>query len=578
MQSSVFSQSGRLSKFLSFAIDSVLKNQSESLKEYVIGTEVYDRRPPYDPKQDSIVRSEARRLRSKLKQYYESEGSSDPVFIYFRPGSYVPVFRRQITPSRAVSIDLPPDGKISADGRGESFAVIPFRDLSETQTATDCAAALTDELNHQLARSETVRVASTWSAKVFESYYSDLPMLAQKLSVSSFVHGSVRQEARRLKITVQCLKADGFQVWSQHFETEPEPGEVFAVCGQIARSMRDRFRPKSSFIRKLRASAGSVLMDIVPALYRSESVIDEGSSSDIEMQVAKLEQLALRAPGLPDPICDIAECWYELALRGTKVSAKAISEARSKAVEASELDPEMAQPVGCTAALFGLEWNWKAAEETFQRALRMDPQAATFRQYAMLLAAEERFEEARYSLMRAHDLDPFSQRQRTAWARLFNLSRAGAELDHHFSQQGLYGPLPLETKLYLALGYCALGRRHEAMKIVEENRKYAGGQPPIAALLAEISARCGETASAQELTSRLNLFSPSSGLSRFRQGLLATALNDTAAAFAFLTSAVDERDPECIWMSVEPRLDSLRHNPGLADRFAELAVRVTSNI
>jgi len=68
---------------------------AETLKEYLIGTEVYERRPPYHPNVDSIVRSEARRLRIKLKQYYESNGRNDSVFIYYRPGSYVPAFRRR---------------------------------------------------------------------------------------------------------------------------------------------------------------------------------------------------------------------------------------------------------------------------------------------------------------------------------------------------------------------------------------------------------------------------------------------------------------------------------------------------
>jgi hypothetical protein len=55
--------------------------------------EVYDRKTPYHPSLDSIVRTEARRLRSKLEEYYESDGEGDPVFRYFRKGSYVPVFR-----------------------------------------------------------------------------------------------------------------------------------------------------------------------------------------------------------------------------------------------------------------------------------------------------------------------------------------------------------------------------------------------------------------------------------------------------------------------------------------------------
>ncbi|MGC2404551.1 MAG: hypothetical protein WA510_32470, partial [Acidobacteriaceae bacterium] len=97
LQSTLFLQSDRLGRFLRFAIENALAGNTDLLKEYVIGTEVYDRKPPYHPSQDSIVRTEARRLRAKLKEYYESEGKQNPVFIYFRPGTYVPLFRRNET-------------------------------------------------------------------------------------------------------------------------------------------------------------------------------------------------------------------------------------------------------------------------------------------------------------------------------------------------------------------------------------------------------------------------------------------------------------------------------------------------
>ena len=57
------------------------------LKEYLIGTEVYERNPSYNPSEDSIVRSEARRLRRKLNEYYESVGKDDSIFIYYRLGT-----------------------------------------------------------------------------------------------------------------------------------------------------------------------------------------------------------------------------------------------------------------------------------------------------------------------------------------------------------------------------------------------------------------------------------------------------------------------------------------------------------
>jgi hypothetical protein len=95
LESAIFIQSDRLGRFLRYTVETTLAGERETLKEYLIGTEVYDRKPPYHPSVDSIVRSEARRLRSKLKEYYESEGKNDPVFIYYRPGSYVPAFRRR---------------------------------------------------------------------------------------------------------------------------------------------------------------------------------------------------------------------------------------------------------------------------------------------------------------------------------------------------------------------------------------------------------------------------------------------------------------------------------------------------
>jgi hypothetical protein len=100
LASPIFAQSDRLARFLRFTVETTLAGKGETLKEYVVGTEVYDRKPPYHPNVDSIVRSEARRLRNKLRQYYESVGKDDPIFIYYRTGSYMPAFRRHAREER----------------------------------------------------------------------------------------------------------------------------------------------------------------------------------------------------------------------------------------------------------------------------------------------------------------------------------------------------------------------------------------------------------------------------------------------------------------------------------------------
>src|SRR5215471_20316008 len=88
-----FISSVRLCRFLTHIVNRTLHGNLDSLKEFSIAVDVFDRTSEYDPNIDAIVRVEARRLRAKLKEYYEGLGKNDPVLIGLRPGSYVPIFR-----------------------------------------------------------------------------------------------------------------------------------------------------------------------------------------------------------------------------------------------------------------------------------------------------------------------------------------------------------------------------------------------------------------------------------------------------------------------------------------------------
>ena len=87
-----FVHSDRMVRFLRFTVEQTLKGHASELKETVLGMEVFDRTSSFDPRTDTIVRVEARRLRSKLKEYYEGHGQKDPLLIEFPKGSYVPTF------------------------------------------------------------------------------------------------------------------------------------------------------------------------------------------------------------------------------------------------------------------------------------------------------------------------------------------------------------------------------------------------------------------------------------------------------------------------------------------------------
>ena len=91
LRSAEFSRSERLCRFLKFVVDQYLQGTADSLKETVIGVAVFDRQPGYDPKLEPIVRTEARRLRIKLENYYDASGREHSVRIRIPKGGYVPV-------------------------------------------------------------------------------------------------------------------------------------------------------------------------------------------------------------------------------------------------------------------------------------------------------------------------------------------------------------------------------------------------------------------------------------------------------------------------------------------------------
>jgi len=88
-----FRSSPRLSRFLEYVVEAALRGDSQSVKEYSVGIDVFNKPPSFDPRSDSTVRSEASKLRLRLRLYYETAGADDPILIELPKGGYSAVFR-----------------------------------------------------------------------------------------------------------------------------------------------------------------------------------------------------------------------------------------------------------------------------------------------------------------------------------------------------------------------------------------------------------------------------------------------------------------------------------------------------
>ena len=87
-----FRSAKSLERFLRHVVEKKLNGEENSLKEYSIGLEVFQRGINYDPKLDAVVRVQATLLRKKLAAYYAEEGVNDPIILDLPKGHYVANF------------------------------------------------------------------------------------------------------------------------------------------------------------------------------------------------------------------------------------------------------------------------------------------------------------------------------------------------------------------------------------------------------------------------------------------------------------------------------------------------------
>ena len=92
LASTAFANAERMRRFLKFVVEHALSSPNERLKEMIVGIKLHSGQGEFDPPTTAVVRVDATRLRAKLREYYWSEGATDPLIIDLPKGRYTPVF------------------------------------------------------------------------------------------------------------------------------------------------------------------------------------------------------------------------------------------------------------------------------------------------------------------------------------------------------------------------------------------------------------------------------------------------------------------------------------------------------
>lgn len=552
LASATFQHVDRLKRFLSFVVEEAAAGRSDRLKEYVIGVEVFGKEEQFDPRTDPIVRVQARRLRTRLVQYYREEGQLDEVDIQLPKGGYVPAFKRR-------SGDAPQKRSITAALAGRnSVTVLPFVDHSRTGELGYFCKGLTQEIVHQLTSLKGLRVLVS---NVADAAPTDARALTP-LDAAMMLTGSVRGSADRARIAVQLIDAaSGAYLWSE--SVDAALGDPVATEEQVARLVVDKLQPQivqggPAGVGAPRPSQNLAANNLyLQARYHLDQRTEEGLLKAVEI----FERVIVEDAGHAHAHSGLADAYGLLTHYGVLGPADVWAKAASSAATAVMLDPHSAEAHTSIAHVKATQdWDWANAEREFKCAIRLNPRYATAHHwYAMSsLVPLGRLDEALDEMLVAQALDPISSiiARDLALIHFYRRDFAAAldECDHGIELNPHFSPA------YHTLGLVQEQRQDfdESIAAFRRAVQLAPQSPRMHSALGRTFAISGQVRLAEQILAELEVMAKQRYVNAFEFATLRFALDQPDRGFQWLSRAAEHRAFELLALKLDPRFAPVR--------------------
>jgi TolB-like protein len=626
--SHAFAGSKRAQEFLRLIVEHALAGELDSLRERMIGVEMFHRPVDYDTANDSVVRVKATEVRKKLAQYYLERNEPAEIHIEIPAGSYVPRFAFEplepasppkpgqafppATESPAVGrwerpTERPDGGTGSAPrrlsvephsssrltlglsltlilvalacygvfkGRGNAFpmqtpirsvAILPFENASGDPQQDYFADGMTQELIAELGQVSSLHVISKTSAMSYKGTAKGLPEIARELAVEGIVDGSVLRQGNQVRLSARLVDArTGHPIWNRTYVRDRN--DIPALEGQVAQAISDAASIQVSAQAQAQlARAHQVNAEAEDLYLRGMLRLNEG---DRENAAGFFRQSIQADPDLAQAHAALANCYGWMGESGALAYEEAFLNQSREAAEAVALDDSLSEAHAELAyAAMNLNWDWATAAKEFRRALALNPSSASvYESYAGFLERTGDSTGAISEAERGRELDPVSLRALSDVGYAYYFSR---RYDRAFSllKRAQTQDENLHYDIFL------LGNLYAEMGLYQKSiAEYLklGDRPHALGHLGNAYARAGQVDAAHKVISELEKHVLRDGEGRYEIALVYAGLGAKNEAFNWLSLAYRTHDKGLTYIEIDPCLDPLRSDP----RFAALEQRV----
>jgi tetratricopeptide (TPR) repeat protein len=278
-------------------------------------------------------------------------------------------------------------------------------------------------------------------------------------------------------------------------------------------------------------------------------------------------------PNYAPAYAGLADSYALLASFSVEPGSLANADARSAALSAIHLDPTLAEPHASLGMIyFFTDWNLSAAEQEFERSIRLNPNYATAHHwYALDLAAMGRFPQALYEIHLAQKLDPLSLIIGTNVGWIEYLAH-----DYTAALRDLYRVLELDpnfarARTRLGMVEMATGDNRAAVANLTQALALSGDEDPwVEGLLGNAEARSGNRVAAEHALANIRKRSSSQYVPPTSRALILLGLGRRTEAVTALAQAIDDHSTSMIYARVDPSLDLLRSDPSFQTLLSQI--------
>lgn len=448
-----------------------------------------------------------------------------------------------------------------------SLVLIPFVNETGDQQFDYLAEGMAEDLSLKISAYGKIKVKNLTETSKLAKGLSDPIKVGQDNSVDLVLTGKVTNQSDGLVLETALLDvATGVKVrgWNFRFDAADLPNLQQKVADQLFAGLSLPLTADEGDRRGAFSKNG----EAVRQYFIGRHYWGKRDEENLKKAITAFETSINLDPGFSRGYSGLADSYVLLNLVAyaavpTKV---AMTKARAAARKALEIDPnDVNARTSLAIVLTKYEWNWAAAEKEYQLAIQIDPEYAPAHYgYSGLLAILGRTSESIHEAKRAKDLDPFSPLADLNLARTYYYGRqydgAIETLNSLTKGEGT------DNKLKYMLGLVLLQKKMyaEATSIFEEvsaKNKLFG-----AAALGFSYAKLGRRSDALKLIEELKSLSTHEFVPHQEFAIIYLALDDRTTAMKYLNLAFEERHAALISVKVEPLFDGLRGDP----RFARL--------